>query len=92
VRRSTRETLVAPATLWKSSIPDDTPGERIFVSNISLEGLAFRARAAYEPGAVHYVRLKIGPLHLESPVRIAWCRKRQEGIFDTGAQFVGREH
>jgi hypothetical protein len=87
VRRSRRETLVTAATLWPSATPRGA-GVRVFVSNISLDGLAFRARTIFMRDTVHYVRLVAGPLRLEGQIRIAWCRQHDANTYDTGAEFV----
>jgi hypothetical protein len=87
LRRSRRDTLVTPALLWRFANPQG-PGTRVYVFNISLGGIAFRSRTAFEPAAVHFIRLAAGPLKLEHRVRVVWCRKREEGIFDIGAEFI----
>lgn len=90
LRRSRRQTLVAPASIWRGSSPDGTPLARVSVTNISLGGLALRARLQLEVGEVYYLRLIAGPLHLESPVLIAWSRRRDDNVHDIGAEFIGR--
>ena len=87
-RRSKRQTLVTAAALWRSYKASDQPGERVFVSNISLGGLAFRARMALETGTVNYLKLVSGPLQLEAQIRIAWCRPHDADTFDAGAEFI----
>ncbi|MGE5612401.1 MAG: PilZ domain-containing protein [Bacillota bacterium] len=90
-RRSPRHVLVAAATLWDSNVPDGTAGTRVSILNVSLEGVAFRARVPFEPDQVYYVRMIAGPLHLEGPIRVAWCRKHDATSFEIGAIFIGRK-
>jgi hypothetical protein len=59
--------------------------------NVSFEGIAFRAHVPVEPGEVHYIRMIAGPLSLEGPIRIAWCRKHDSKSFETGATFLTRK-
>jgi len=87
-RRHPRHTLVATAALWRSEEPDDSVGVPVFITNISMNGMAFRARESFEAGAVHYIRLAVGPLKMESPIRIAWSRPHDATTFDTGAEFA----
>jgi hypothetical protein len=87
LRRSRRETLVTPALLWRFANPQG-PGTRVYVFNISLGGIAFRSRTTLETDAVHFIRLSSGPLKLEHRIRVAWCKKREEGLFDIGAEFI----
>ena len=87
LRRDRRETLVTPALLWRFASPQG-PGARVYVFNISLGGIAFRARTTFEPAAVHFIRLAAGPLKLEHRIRVVWCKKREEGLFDIGAEFI----
>ena len=87
LRRSKRETLVSAAQLWRFANPQG-PAARVYVFNISLGGIAFRSRTTFETAAVHFIRLASGPLKLEHRIRIVWCKKREEGIFDIGAEFI----
>lgn len=87
IRRSRRETLVTPASLWRFANPNG-PATRVYVFNISLGGIAFRCRQTFERDAVHFIRLAAGPLKLEHRIRVVWCRKREEGLFDIGAEFI----
>jgi hypothetical protein len=87
VRRNRRETLVTPASVWRFSNPNG-PATRVYVFNISLGGIAFRCRQTFERDAVHFIRLAAGPLKLEHRIRVVWCKKREEGLFDIGAEFI----
>lgn len=89
-RRSPRHVLVAAATLWASKLPDASPGTRVSILNVSLEGVAFRSRSPVAPDQVYYLRMIAGPLRLEGPIRIAWCRKHDATSYEIGATFLAR--
>ncbi|HEX2970993.1 MAG TPA: hypothetical protein VHP11_01600 [Tepidisphaeraceae bacterium] len=87
-RRNPRHVLVAAATVWTSKLPDGSGGIRVSVANVSLDGIAFRSRTAFERDSVCYIRMVAGPLRLEGPIRIGWCRKHDAHSFDSGAMFL----
>src|SRR5438477_10818820 len=87
-RRSRRDKLMAMAQLWNGDKPEVGSPTQVLVSNISLEGVAVRTNEPLIKGAVHYVRMTAGPLKLETPIRIAWCRSREGLGFEAGAEFI----
>lgn len=86
-RRSHRDSLVAPATLACLQPDADEPGRRVWVYNISLGGVALRSRKPLEAGELYTLKLVAGPLRLESAIRIVWCRRRDDQMYEIGAQF-----
>jgi len=76
------------ATLWSGDKPEVGESQQVLVSNISLEGVAVRTNEPLIKGALHYVRMTAGPLKLETPIRIAWCRSREGLGFEAGAEFI----
>ncbi len=89
-RKSHRDSLVAPATLSCLQPDSDEPSRRVWVYNISLGGIAFRIRRPLDAGGMYRLKLVAGPLYLESEIRIVWCRRRDDQMFEVGAQFHGK--
>jgi hypothetical protein len=87
-RRSRRDKLMAMAQLWNGDKPEVGAATQVLVSNISLEGVAIRTNEPLIKGALHYVRMVAGPLKLETPIKIAWCRSREGLGFEAGAEFL----
>lgn len=87
-RGPSREMLIAAAALWEADHPDDSAGRPIWIYNISDGGVAFRTQRAVNMGAAHYLRLAAGPLKLETRLRLIWCHRRDDTLFEVGAEFV----
>jgi hypothetical protein len=87
-RQAERTKLVVSATVFPDRLSPDNIGHKVWITNISLGGLAFRTRRQYEEGSSCFVRLDAGPIRFENPVRVAWCRRRDEFTFEVGAQFI----
>lgn len=83
-----REVLVAAAKLWVGRVPDGSSGRSIWVYNVCDGGIAFRSQKSVDPTMLHYIRLEAGPIHLDTALRIVWTRRRDDGIYEAGAQFV----
>lgn len=87
-RASDRVKLVAAATLYTELTPHPEEGHRVWMTNISLGGLAFKTRRQYEVGDHYHIRLDAGPLDMSAPIRLVWIQKKEDGIFEVGAEFV----
>ena len=90
-RRSLRQShatlaVILPDTTGPSA--QEPPQLQVMLIDISRHGVGFRSPASFDPGAVHRIRIGTGPLYLESRLRIASCRPRQDGLYDIGAEFI----
>lgn len=86
-RVSERVKLVAAATLYTELTPHPGDGHKVWITNISLGGLAFKTRRDYEVGDHFHIRLDAGPIDMSAPIRIVWVRKNHDAIFEMGAEF-----
>ena len=87
-RASERTRLVAMATLYTELTPHPDEGHKVWVSNISLGGIAFKTRRSYEPGQIFHVRLDAGPIDMSAPIRIVWSRAQSDGLYEVGSEFL----
>jgi len=87
-RSSERTKFVAAATLFTELTPHPGDGHKVWVSNISLGGLAFKTRRVYEVGDSYHIRLDAGPIEMNAPIRILWTHTQADGIFEVGCEFV----
>jgi len=85
-RRSPRSELGARG--WLSA--EAGSGGRNFsisVADLSLHGIGFACDDQLTPDSIHWLVLDAGGLRASSRLRIASCRKRDEGGYDCGAEF-----
>ena len=88
-RRAPRQTLVAKASLRSEVAP---AGARpVFVSNISMLGVAFHTRIPLPLDERFQLKLEAGPMQWTSRVRVISCAPNPDGTYDIGAEFVGNE-
>jgi len=87
-RASERTRLVAVATLFTELTPHPDEGHKVWVTNISLGGIAFKTRRSYEPGETFHIRLDAGPIDMNAPIRIIWSRSQSDGIYEVGSEFL----
>jgi hypothetical protein len=85
-RKSERTQMICAATLYTELSPDTA--HKVFVTNISLGGLAFKTRREYAEGASYHVKLEAGPIDMNVPVRIVWSSKGSDGIYEVGCEFL----
>src|SRR4051794_10313963 len=85
-RGSERSQFFAAASLYTELSPD--VAHKVWVTNISLGGLAFRTRRVYEAGQSFHIQLEAGPIDMNCPIRIIWSRQNSEGSFEVGAEFI----
>lgn len=89
-RRSHRETIVAIGHLV-STIRDARTTQRpipILVTDISLHGCDFRCESPADPGSFYRIELAVGPLTLQSRLRVIRTRARYDGTHEVGAEFI----
>ena len=88
-RRSPRQTLVARAMVRSERSLAVACG---YVSNISMNGIAFHVRRPLAEGEHFHIRIELGPMKWSNRLRVVTCREHAEsGTFDVGAEFVGNE-
>jgi hypothetical protein len=86
-RRGNRQPLGASGLL--TAVGDAVDKQlQVFVLNVSLHGVGFRAPVYFRPGAMYQMRIGSGPLHLTSRLKIVSSREREDGTWDVGAKFV----
>jgi hypothetical protein len=85
-RGSERSQFFAAASLYTELSPD--VAHKVWVTNISLGGLAFRTRRQYEAGQSFHIQLEAGPIDMNCPIKIIWSRQNSEGSFEVGAEFI----
>lgn len=61
--------------------------QRISVFDLSLHGVGFRCANPPEEAAAHWMVIANDKLHLSTRIRIVSARKRDDGLFDVGAEF-----
>jgi hypothetical protein len=88
-RRSVRQTLIAKAMLRADDAP--AASRPVFVSNISMLGIAFHSRIPLPAGEKYQIKLEAGPMQWASRVRVVSCVENEDGSYDCGAEFVGNE-
>lgn len=88
-RRSVRQTLIAKAMLRADDAP--AASRPVFVSNISMLGIAFHSRIPLPAGEKYQIKLEVGPMQWASRVRVVSCTENEDGSYDCGAEFVGNE-
>jgi hypothetical protein len=86
-RRSHREPHAARAWLSSQSGRKNAHEDHVIVNDLSLHGVGLVSKEHLHKGAVYWMVLGSGQLHLSSRVRIASCRPRDEGGFNVGAEF-----
>ena len=87
-RATERVKLVAAATLYTELTPHPEEGHKVWITNISLGGVAFKTRRPYEVGDHYHIRLDAGPLDMSAPIRLVWIQNKEDGVFEVGAEFV----
>ena len=85
-RASERTKLVANATLYTELSPDTA--HKVWVTNISLGGIAFKTRREYEAGEQYHIKLEAGPIDMNVAIKIVWASKGSDGIYEVGCEFL----
>jgi hypothetical protein len=84
-RASERSSLFAAAVLYTEVSPVT---HKVWVTNISLGGLAFRTRREYEAGQTFHIRLQAGPIDMDHPIKVIWSRQNSDGFYEVGVEFI----
>jgi hypothetical protein len=63
---------------------------QVIVMNVSLHGVGFRSPAEFLPGTYYGLKIGAGPINLSSTMQIVCSRRREDGLWDVGARFVGK--
>jgi len=91
-RRSVRHPLASHGLI----VPDprrpgvSTSSLQVLVMNVSLHGVGFRSPAEFLPGTYYGLKIGAGPINLSSTLQIVCSRRREDGLWDVGARFVGK--
>jgi len=88
MRQHDRVKLIACATLYTELTPNPGEGHKVWLTNISLGGLAFKTRREYAVGDTYHIRLDAGPIDMSAPIQISWTRKRTDDAWDVGCEFL----
>jgi hypothetical protein len=90
-RRSHREPVVTIARLTPLEPSDSSPRPRpvqVLVTDVSLHGCDFRTPLPPRDGAFYRIEMNVGPLFLASRIRVMRISSRNDGNFDTAAEFI----
>ncbi len=85
-RRSTREPVVTVGTL-RAETDDRDAGRQVIVSDVSLHGVGMRTKFPLELDDQLTIEIGVGPLHLESRLKVVRVRDLEDGTFDIGGEF-----
>jgi PilZ domain len=83
-----RTKFVVAATVYPDRLSPDNLAHKVWITNISLGGVAFRTRRKYEPGTCCYVRVDAGIVKFDNPLKIIWCNRRDENTFEVGCELL----
>ena len=87
-RRSHRETVVAIGKLIPLDPSDQTRCIQVLVTDLSLHGCDFRCAAPPRDGAFYRIEMSVGPLSLNSRLRVIRNHMRSDSTYEIGAEFV----
>jgi hypothetical protein len=87
-RRSHRESVVAIGKLSPLDASDTTRPMQILVTDLSLHGCDFKTAVLPRDGAYYQINLSVGPLSMNSRVRVIRCTPRADGTYEVGGEFI----
>jgi hypothetical protein len=87
-RASDRTKFVVAATVYPDRLSPDNLSHKVWITNISLGGVAFRTRRKYEAGTSCYIRVDAGIVKFDNPLKIIWCTRRDENTFEVGCELL----
>ena len=87
-RTSDRAKFIVAATIYPDRLSPDNLSHKVWITNISLGGLAFKTRRKYEVGTSCYVRVDAGLAKFDNPLRVVWCQKRDEDTYEVGCELL----
>ncbi|HTL28164.1 MAG TPA: PilZ domain-containing protein [Tepidisphaeraceae bacterium] len=88
-RKSPRQTIVARAMIRHDAVRG--PSKPVQMTNLSLLGVQFRTNDLFDRDEKATIRLEVGPLRWNSPLRVVHCEKKEDGSYTVGAAFIGNE-
>jgi hypothetical protein len=87
--RRRRPRLLSKTTGWVFLGDDDhAPAREIVVSDVSRLGSGFIADTELQIGFVCRLRIGFGPRRLARRLKVTYCRKKEDGTFAIGGEFV----
>ncbi len=86
-RRSPRHAYPTVATMTPVGA-EVSHSLQVRVINVSLHGVGLRTPVSFATGAEYRFRIGGNLLNLESRIRIVSSRKRADGNYDTGAEYI----
>ena len=86
-RRSFRQERATPAWLSAATGTNKGNGFNVTIKDLSLHGVGFIADRALGKQDAHWMVIADQSLRLSTRVRIASCRRREDGLWDVGAEF-----
>ena len=87
-RTSERSKLMVAASVYPDRLSPDNLAHKVWVTNISLGGVAFKTRRKYDVGSSCYIRLDAGPIRFDNPCKVVWCQRRDENTFEIGCELL----
>jgi hypothetical protein len=87
--RRRRPRLLSKTSGWVFLGDDDhAPAREIVVSDVSRLGAGFVADTELQVGFVCRLRIGFGPRRLARRMKVNYCRKKEDGTFAIGGEFV----
>lgn len=87
--RRRRPRLLSRTTGWVFLGDDDhAPAREIMVMDVSRLGAGFLSETELQVGFICRLRIGFGPRRLARRMKIMNCRKREDGTFAIGGEFV----
>jgi hypothetical protein len=87
-RRSERKNVRSIGKLTAPAAEKHLHGRAVTVVDLSLHGAGFLSPEALTVGGIYGLQVTSDWMNLSSRVRVASCRKRDDGEFDVGAEFA----
>jgi len=87
-RRSHREAVVAIGRLTAADELDPLRPVQVLVTDLSLHGCDLRCAVEPRDGSFYHIDLSVGPLTLNSRLRVIRILGRSDGTFEVGGEFV----
>ncbi len=87
-RRSHRESVVALGKLHPLDASDTSRPIQVLVTDVSLHGCDFKAALPPRDGAFYRIEMSVGPLSLNSRLRVIRVEHRPDDTFAVAAEFI----
>jgi len=86
-RRSPRHDYAVAAWLSSEAGIIKSNQKQVQVFNLSLHGVGLKSPDAISEGAIHWIVIGNGPLHLSARLRVVSCRAEADGQYRIGGEF-----